>query len=280
MKSLYYEAADAFVRYFDLPAKDDSQAVARIYLAGLGTPATACFLDVATHPRICGRRSLLIDYLGCGFSDKAHQFDHSMTQHAKVIAQVLDHEGLSACEIIGHSMGGTIGIHLALMRPDLVSRLVICESNLEAGGGAGTRYIASFSEGDWLYNQYPAYMTDERRKAREGNATAAFNAGAWEASDPLAIYLQSRALVNLSEQFTQQFYQLPLPVTFIYGDANLPCHNDGVALPDAPHPERLTAQGFHYEVVEGSGHWMMIDNLDGFAAAIAAGLAYERQAQS
>ena len=270
MKSFYVEPHDAIVRYFDIAG--DNDGATRIYLAGLSSPSTAVWLDVAMHPLVRGRRTLLIDYIGSGFSDKSTNFDHAMEGHAEYIASILDHEGLSGCEILGHSMGGTVGIYLALNRPDLVSKLVMSESNLAGGGGPGTRYIASFSEEAWLYDEYPSYMTKLRQKARRGDAEAMFNAGAWEASDPYGIYWQSRSLVELTDEFAEQALNLDIPTAFIYGDKNLPENNDGKIFPDSPKPETLTAHGIHVGVVPNSGHMMMVDNLEGYAEVIAEAL--------
>ncbi len=270
MKNFYVKDADALVRYFDIPGADDGAV--RVYLAGLSSPSTVIWLDAAMHPLLRGRRSLFIDYIGSGFSDKSHSFDHQMAHHADYIAAILDHEGLSGCEVIGHSMGGTVGIYLALQRPDLVSKLIVAEGNLAPGGGPGTRYIAGFSEEQWLFDEYPDYMSKLRQKAREGDARSMLAGAAWEASDPYGIYHQSRSLVELPDDFMAQFFSLEMPVTFIYGDENLPENNNGEIWPDSPEPETLTSQGIHVEVVANSGHLMMVDNPDGFAKAVAEGL--------
>ncbi|MEM9950473.1 MAG: alpha/beta hydrolase [Chloroflexota bacterium] len=273
MKSYYVKAHHAFVRYFDIPAVSGHEALpTRIFLSGLSTPATAGLLDVAMHPAVRGRRSLLIDTIGSGFSDKSSTFDHTMPHHAHYIANILDHEGLSGCEFIGHSMGGTIALYIALQRPDLVSQLVLAESNLAAGGGPGTRYIASFTESDWINGEHAQYMANLNAKAREGNAGATFVAGAWEASDPYGVYHQSKSLVNLPTDFMQQIATIHQPITFIYGDANLPENNNGEIWPDSPEPETLTAVGIKVGIVENSGHMMMVDNLDGFAQVVAKAL--------
>ena len=273
MKSFFVEQYDAFVRYFDIPGYDDGAT--RVYLAGLSSASTAICLDVAMHPAVRGRRTLLIDYIGSGFSDKSHTFDHTMPNHADYVAAILDKEGLSGCEVIGHSMGGTVGIYLALQRPDLVSKLVVAEGNLAAGGGPGTRHIASFSEQEWLFNEYPASMTNTRKRARDGDKRAMMASGAWEASDPYGIYYQSRSLVELPDDFMEQFFSLEMPVGFIYGDANLPENNNGEVWPDSPEPETLTSRGIKVGIVPDSGHMMMVDNLDGYAKVVAELLADE-----
>src|SRR6266536_3165602 len=43
---------------------------ARVFLAGLGLAAAAGFAHVVAEPELSGRRSLLVDCLGFGFSDR------------------------------------------------------------------------------------------------------------------------------------------------------------------------------------------------------------------
>lgn len=272
MKSLYIPAQDAFVRYFDLSATTESDTTC-VFLSGLSTPSTL-MLSLATHPAIRGERQLLIDYFGAGFSDHPPDFDHQMPSHADIVAAVLEHESIANCILIGHSMGGTVGLYLAMRHPALVSELIMAEANLMAGGGPGTRTIAGIDYDMWMAETHAEYMAKLAHRAREGDSNAQLVAGMWRASDPRGIHLQSQSLVNLPDDFPDQIAELAkrIPVTFIYGDQNLPANNGGVTMPDSPDPAWLTERGVAYEVVPDCGHMMMDDNLDGFAAAVAAAL--------
>ena len=61
-----------------------------------------------------------------------------MEDHAETVACILEHENITSAIVVGHSMGGTVAIMLAISRPDLVSKLIVGEGNLVPGGGAGT----------------------------------------------------------------------------------------------------------------------------------------------
>ncbi len=75
------------------------------------------------------RRVLAVDLLGFGGSDTPHNPDRydidSLT--ADLIALV-DQLGLQQVDFLGSSMGGFIGQTLALARPDLCRRLVLCHT--------------------------------------------------------------------------------------------------------------------------------------------------------
>jgi pimeloyl-ACP methyl ester carboxylesterase len=262
MKSLLLPEFGAAIRYFDIAGNDDVY----VYLPGISTPSSS-LLHLATHPKIRGHRSLLIDYLGSGHSDKPQDFDHSLQNHARAIAAVLQHEGLSGCIVIGHSMGGTVGLYLALQNPELVSRLIMAESNIEAGGGLGTRYIAKFSEDDFVKNEFPKMMKQMKEKALQNDAEALFNLGMWGLADPVGLHRSAVALVRLDNTIKEKWFKLSIPRSFIIGEKSLP-HVLGERLPDAPNPEELTPHGIRVPIIPNSGHIMMVDNPEGFAEAV------------
>lgn len=269
MKSLYLKSYDAFIRYFDIPITNKDAVDIRIYLPGLATPSMS-LLTLATHPDMKGHRSLFIDYFGSGFSDtpQREKFDYSMVQHLKTILAILDHENINTCQVIGHSMGGTLGILLALERPGLVKQLIVAEGNIEPGGGPGTSYIVSFQEDEYIQDIFPAVMDRVRERAVEKSSKVdAMLSGMWKHSDPYGLYHSSVSLVNLDPDFKDHFLHLKLPICFIYGQQNLP-ENSGKVLADAPDPELLQSHGISIGIVTNSGHIMMVDNLDGFANVV------------
>ena len=46
---------------------------------------------------------------------------------AEDVATLLEHLGLDACRLLGHSMGGKVAMTLALMHPALVARMVVAD---------------------------------------------------------------------------------------------------------------------------------------------------------
>lgn len=72
-------------------------------------------------------RVIAVDLPGFGDSDPLPA-PAEIPQHARVVADLLDHLGLDAATVTGHSMGGLVAIALADEAPDLVSRLVLVGS--------------------------------------------------------------------------------------------------------------------------------------------------------
>ena len=129
MKSLYLKQWDAFIRYHELAGSGPPL----VYLPGMSVPATVKFSfggDAPSDERHAhaagGLSRLRVQRPSCEFLITRWK------NHARTVAAILDHEGLQACTVVGHSMGGTVGIMLALQRPDLVSRLVVAEGQHRA----------------------------------------------------------------------------------------------------------------------------------------------------
>lgn len=267
MHSLFLPRHDAFIRWGAVGAGDRPV----MFLPGLGFPAVASFLSVATHAALQGTRCVMVDPLGSGWSDPAAAPLDSLDAHADCIAAVLDHLACGPCALVGHSMGGSVAIALTLRRPDLVSRLVVGVANLTPGGGAAARRFAATDADDFAARALPALLAAKRDAARGGDARAAFIAGAWAQADPRALHANACALVRLPHDFAERFLSLTLPRTFLYGETS---HSGatGAATPDAPDPAWLEARGVSTAIVRDCGHDLMIANPDGFATALAPAL--------
>ena len=259
MKSLYLPKWDAFIRYYDIAGNGETI----VYLAALSFPAIANFLSVATHPAMPSHRGLLIDNLGAGTSDHPTSFGYTMEEHAESVANILDHENINNATIVGHSMGGTIAILLALSRPDLVSNLIVGEGNVTPGGGAGTSRIAAYSKQEFVEQIFPRMQSERRKAAINGDAGAnRFNA-LWSTIHVEGLYGNAKALVELDPSIKERYLAMTIPRTFIYGEKSLPT-NTGKILADAPDPDELKKHGIKIGVVPDAGHGQMFENLDGF----------------
>lgn len=271
MKSLYISEWNTFIRYYDIPGEGDTV----IYLPALCFPAVANFLPVATHLEMPGHRAILVDFLGSGFSDHPDNFSYSMDDHAKSIAHILDREGIESATVVGHSMGGTVAIMLALSRPDLVSNLIVGEGNIIPGGGVATREIASHTLSEYIEKIFPKSINRLFAAAIEGDSKADMLSGMWRTASPLSLYGNSKSLVNLDPLLKDKYFGLTIPRTFIFGAESLPESTDEVS-PDAPEPRELEAHGINIGVVPNAGHTQMLENLDGFVSVLIKAMKFPR----
>ncbi len=77
------------------------------------------------------------DQRGLGRSSKPDR-PSTMAEYGADAAGLLDHLGWSRAHVMGVSFGGMVAQHLAIQRPDLVDRLVLCCTS--SGGAGGSSY--------------------------------------------------------------------------------------------------------------------------------------------
>ncbi|MFF1508553.1 alpha/beta fold hydrolase [Streptomyces sp. NPDC058326] len=250
MRELFLAERQAYIRWIDLPG----DGPARVFVHGLGCTAASDFAHIAAHPALRGGRALLVDLLGHGLSDRPAHFDYRMESQAAGVAAVLDHLGLTGVDLVGHSMGGAVTIHLAAARPELVARLVVAEPNLYAGGGAFSSPVAAQDEDTFVAEGFARMSATVDR---------ADYAARLRLADPVAVHRSAIALVEGSVPAPGDLLAaLAVPRTFLVGEFSL------------PDPDAEKARGFGIPVIEipGAGHNLMLDNADGFATALARAL--------
>jgi N-formylmaleamate deformylase len=72
-------------------------------------------------------RVIAVDHRGRGLSDQRAGLSYTLEDYAADAAGVIEALGLKDIVVLGHSMGGRIGIMLAARCPQLVSRLILAD---------------------------------------------------------------------------------------------------------------------------------------------------------
>ncbi|MEU9103770.1 alpha/beta hydrolase [Streptomyces xanthophaeus] len=254
MRSAAVTAGGDRIRWVELPGEEP----ARVYVHGLGATSPAYFTASAVHPLLAGRRSLLIDLLGHGHSDRPLDFDYTLEDHADALAAALTGAGAEGAELIAHSMGGAVAVVLAARHPHLVSRLVLVDANLDpvpsVAGAPGSSGISAYTEEEFLSGGW----TEVRDRAgahwwatlRLTGSTALYRS---------AVHLAAGTTPTMRELLLE----LKVPRTCLLPEADGPL----------PGTEALEAAGVRVVSVPDCGHNIMLDNPQAFAAATAAALA-------
>jgi pimeloyl-ACP methyl ester carboxylesterase len=267
VRACYLAAADAYLRYFDFPGREP----VRVYLPGLGGSGAAAFAHVAAHPVLAGHRSLLVDFLGFGLSDKPRSFGYTLDDHAETVVTLLDQLGLRMCEMIGHSSGGAIAVLIAARRPDLVAALVMADGNLDPGGGAFSASIAAQSESTYVGRGYQAQIASLRDRARavDSSEGPAELVGMLQVAAPDAVHRTARSLVEMPRPTVrEQLVQVTMPRSFLVGARTLEAETPSGAIADWTYVQGLSDAGVRLLVVPDAGHGMMSDNPDGFVRTL------------
>lgn len=263
VRAFYLPHLDAFVRYLDFAGADPPL----VWLHGLGRSSTT-LAHVAVDERLRARRSLLVDFLGFGISDRPEGFSYTLDQHADTIATLLEGLGISQCALVGHSLGGAVAVLVAARRPEMVSTLAVAEGNLDAGGAPMSLAITAHSEEEYVAEGFRRSLEQMRAEARSNPGSIfAATIGVQQSASPVAMYRTARSLIDLTTPTVrEQLLSLDLPRSFIVGAWTLETDEKP---PSGEAGEGLEGSEVDVRVVADAGHAMMFQNPDGFAAAIA-----------
>lgn len=251
MRSAVVTDAGDRIRWAELPGREP----VRVYLHGLGASSPAYFAGVAAHPLLAGHRSLLMDLLGHGISDRPEGFAYTLEGHADAVARAMTAAGAGGAEVVAHSMGGAVAVVLAARHPRLVSRLVLVDANLDpmarrpgAGGSSG---IAAYSEEEFLVGG----GWQEVRDRVGGHWWATMRLAGREALHRSAVHLVEGTVPTMRDMLLE----LGIPRTFLVPEADGP-------LPGA---DKLVDAGVDVVAIPDCGHNIMLDNPDAFVRATA-----------
>ncbi|MEU7020594.1 alpha/beta hydrolase [Streptomyces sp. NPDC046203] len=254
MRNAIVTAEGDRIRWVELPGREP----VRVYVHGLGATSPAYFTQAAVHPLLAGHRSLLIDLLGHGHSDRPTGFGYTLEDHADALAAALTAADVSGAELIAHSMGGSVAIVLASRHPHLVSRLVLVDANLDplprVPGAAGSSGIAAYTEEEFLDGGWA-----EVRDRVGAHWWSTMRLAGREALHRSATHLVAGTVPTMRELLLD----LKVPRTFLLPEADGP-------LPGA---DELRAAGVSVVAIPDCGHNIMLDNPRDFAHATADALA-------
>jgi pimeloyl-ACP methyl ester carboxylesterase len=172
-----------------------------------------------------------------GFGDTAHNvLNYSIEQQVSLIDRFLMEMGIGKIALVGHGLGGLVGMSFATRFPQSVDRMMAVSCPLDyAAVNARLRTATSPGElTDWLSNRSPEATTALVDAAK---------------ADPQAI-TASMAGLQANNIYTG-FRSTNIPCLLVYGDKD-----DAITTPDE---EYSVSTMTHQIELEGSGHFPMLD---------------------
>jgi pimeloyl-ACP methyl ester carboxylesterase len=259
MKPVHLPGDRAFVRYIEVPGDDPPL----LWLHGWQCSSTGELLPAAVQAPLRGRRSLLIDFLGHGYSDKPPDFGYTLEDHARTIVALIDALGLRECGLVGHSMGGAVAVHAAAARPGIVSLLVMAEGNIDGEDGAP---FGGQPEDQYIERGFSELLEAQSKEAEaQPTGLRAAHLGITRLVEPRAIFREAVSMRRGTEPSIRSLLaELTMPRWYLQGELSDP-------EPDLQHD--LAAMGVRWKVVPKTGHPMGLQNPDGLAQAVAEVLA-------
>jgi pimeloyl-ACP methyl ester carboxylesterase len=234
-------------------------ARAIVWIHGLGESGL-CFEQVAAHEALAGYRHVIPDLPGYGRSEWRERIA-SLTELADELAAWMS--GERAPILVGHSMGGVIGVALAERHPAAVGAFVNVEGNVTIGDCTSSAIAAAESLEQFVGGGY-ARLCD---RIYDGGATDRALRGAYASmrfADPRGYHAHARELVDVSrdEAMIDRLVAIAARTPTLYV-AGVP---GGAA---ARTLELLDAHAIETARIEPAGHWPFIDQPDAVARAIA-----------
>lgn len=202
----------------------------------------------------------VLDVRGRGLSSASDTLDYSLDAQALDVVAFADALGLDGYSVVGHSMGGRIGIRAARSHPRGLRRLVIVDPPVS---GPGRRAYPS---------KLPWYV-DSMRLAREGCSPAQMRdfCPTWteEQLRLRAEWLHTcdeRAVIDSFEGFHTDDIHQDLPSLAVPAMLMVASRGD-VLLPADIEELSALVPGLTVARVENAGHMIPWDNEEGFYAA-------------
>lgn len=259
MKPVYLPADRAFIRYIEVPGDDPPL----LWLHGWQCSSTGELLPAAVRAPLRGRRSLLIDFLGHGYSDKPLGFAYGLEDHARTIVALIDALGLTECGLVGHSMGGAVGVHVATARARIVSLLLMAEGNIDANVAEP---LGGQTESQFVERGFNELLEAQLKEAEaQPDGLRAAHLGITRLIEPGAFHREAVSMHReVNPSVRSLLGKLDMPRWYLQGELSDP-------EPGLQHD--LAAMGVGWKVVPKTGHPMGLQNPEGLAATIAEVLA-------
>ncbi len=239
------------MRYFDLPG--DEMPI--LFVHGLGCGGSFDYPRLASQKCLAGHRRILADLPGAGYSDKPEGFDYSVRAHASYLKGLMEDVVGEKFILYGHSLGGAVAIELAAMCPDMIDRLIICESNIDpSGDDSWSKGIADQDKARYISR---GHMELVGREMCRGNTLWAASLKNW--LPEAAWKISKNAAKGGDPSWRDMLYALPMPKYSIFGEKSLPDYDE----------QELRKHDITVKIVPGVGHFMACEDPASTAAVIA-----------
>lgn len=240
------------LRYFDLyPAADTFNPL--LYIHGLGCASSSDYPPVVNSASYAKCRSILVDLMGSGFSDKPEDGKYLSDTQATILLDFIVSQGLQNVSLFGHSAGAFIALKLAQRLPIQLDTFVLCQPGLTDYGVAMLSEITGQTEQQFVNGGFTQFLA--QLKAQGGNDAWL---GPFSVASPYAIYQWARSAIDDNS------------VDWLNELANLNAIK-GVILSDSATGDEITKferAGCTVELVANAEHMIAYDNPDGLALAI------------
>lgn len=246
------------IHYLDLGPKDARPIV---MIHGLSGQMQHCTYGLTAELE-GDFRLIVLDRPGCGYSTRETTGHGQLTEQGRMIWEALDKLDVKQPLLVGHSLGGSVSLAMALQRPDDTAGLALLCPATAAQNEVPPVFKGLEIRTGWLRrligNTIAVPMAFATRDKVLGMVAAPepipegfmIRGGGQLGFRPKAFVTASEDLLGYEATMPAQaarYGELTMPRALLYGDA------DQVLNPEA-HGRAMTEFGFDYEELAGMGH--------------------------
>lgn len=218
-----------------------------LFLHGLGADKLE-YIPAAAHQPLDGFTLAALDYPGSGSSPRWSKPIENLDGLARVVTEVAAKLELGPHFVVGHSLGGAVGLRYCELSPQVLGFLNI-EGNLTDADCFMSGRLARNGPGelevlrrDFLNSQnrwVQVYADRLTRNIEQGTAVS---------------YGKLLVDASIGEELLDQFLSLLMPTLYLVGELNQGTHSAA----------RLAARGGPWKSVPGCGHSPQVENTSAF----------------
>ncbi len=243
------------------PARSSGRIAAGtlLFVHGLGESGL-CFEHLLEHLGLSDWNMLVPDLPGYGCSPWTTE-PLSLTAHADHLASWLRKTGRGPVVVVGHSMGGVVGLLLCERHPELIRAIVDVDGNISLADCGFSSQAAAYTIKDFMRAGFDRLREIVFRAGRDDRAQRGYYVSL-RLCDPRLYHQNSAELVAISsqEELAKRLVDLSAPSLYMAGSPN------GVS----EHSRRLLDEArVNWCAIQPAGHWPFIDQPDNFVVTMA-----------
>jgi len=244
-----------------LPARSGGRSATGtlLFIHGLGESGL-CFEHLLEHSALSDWNMLMPDLPGYGCSPWLIE-PLSLVAQADHLASWLRKTGCGPVVVVGHSMGGVVGLLFSERHPELVRAIVDVDGNKSLDDCVFSSQATAYNVREFVREGFDRLREIVFRAGQDDRAQRGYYVSL-RLCDPRLYHQNSAELVAISSQedLATRLVDLPAPSTYLAG---IP---DGVS----EHSRHLLDEaGVNWCAIQPAGHWPFIDQPDNFVATLA-----------
>ncbi|HOO38023.1 MAG TPA: alpha/beta hydrolase [Deltaproteobacteria bacterium] len=225
-----------------------------VYIHGLGESGL-CFERLIADDRLQRWTHIVPDLPGYG---KSPWPDNPVTPEdlSDLLAQWLNEQGIRNSIIIGHSMGGVIGMIVCERHPKCAGAFINIEGNVSYDDCTISRTITATGPEEFISHGKENLLNKIYQGGFRDRTLRTYYASLMMC-DPRTLYFNSKELVEISksEEIPRRLGRLEVPTVYLLGSPR------GTG---AYSRSLLDAAGVKWMAIEDCGHWPFIEQQDTF----------------